>query len=39
MRDWVANLQQHKPGAQMPSFDQLDAATLDAIAAYLEHLQ
>jgi cytochrome c oxidase subunit 2 len=38
MRDWIANLQQHKPGAQMPSFDQLDAATLDAIAAYLEHL-
>jgi cytochrome c oxidase subunit 2 len=39
MRDWVANLQHHKPGAQMPSFGHLDAATLDAIAAYLEHLR
>jgi cytochrome c oxidase subunit 2 len=39
MRDWIANVQQHKPGAQMPSFDHLEPATLDAIAAYLEHLR
>lgn len=39
MRDWIAQVQRHKPGAQMPSFDHLDAATLDAIAAYLEHLR
>jgi cytochrome c oxidase subunit 2 len=39
MRDWIAHVQRHKAGAQMPSFDRLDAATLDAIAAYLEHLR
>jgi cytochrome c oxidase subunit 2 len=39
MRDWIAHVQRHKAGAQMPSFDRLDDATLDAIAAYLEHLR
>lgn len=37
--DWIAQVQQHKPGAQMPSYGQLDGATLQALAAWLEHLQ
>lgn len=39
LRDWIAHVQRHKPGAQMPSFDHLEPATLDAIAAYLGHLR
>jgi len=38
LRDWIANVQRIKPGAHMPSFDHLDAATLDALAAYLAGL-
>lgn len=36
---WIAAVQSHKPGARMPSFDTLDAATLQALGAYLEHLE
>jgi len=39
MAQWIAHIQQLKPGARMPSYDRLDAATLDAIAAWLKHLQ
>lgn len=39
MRHWIANVQRHKAGAQMPSFGHLDPTTLDAVAAYLEHLR
>jgi cytochrome c oxidase subunit 2 len=36
---WLVGVQQLKPGALMPSYAQLDAATLDALAAYLESLK
>lgn len=36
---WVAHLQQTKPGARMPSYDQLDAATLHALGEWLGSLQ
>lgn len=36
---WIANPQDFKPGARMPSFQHLDRATLDALAAYLSHLR
>jgi cytochrome c oxidase subunit 2 len=36
---WLVGVQQLKPGALMPSYAQLDAATLDALAAYLESLR
>lgn len=36
---WTADVQHLKPGARMPSFNALDAATLQAIGAYLGHLQ
>jgi cytochrome c oxidase subunit 2 len=36
---WIADVQAFKPGARMPSFGHLDAATRDAIAAYLESLR
>jgi cytochrome c oxidase subunit 2 len=36
---WLVGVQQIKPGALMPSYAQLDAATLDALAAYLESLR
>jgi len=36
---WLTGIQQLKPGARMPSFQHLDAATIDALAAYLEQLQ
>ncbi|HET6599618.1 MAG TPA: c-type cytochrome, partial [Burkholderiaceae bacterium] len=36
---WIAGVQHLKPGARMPSYDTLDAATLKALAAYLEHLR
>jgi cytochrome c oxidase subunit 2 len=39
LRDWIAHVQRIKPGARMPSFDHLDAPTLDALAAYLASLQ
>jgi len=36
---WIAHVQQLKPGARMPSYDRLDAATLGAIADWLGSLQ
>ena len=36
---WLVGVQALKPGARMPSYAHLDAATLDALAAYLEHLR
>jgi cytochrome c oxidase subunit 2 len=36
---WLVGVQDLKPGARMPSYAHLDAATLDALAAYLEHLR
>ena len=35
----IARSQQIKPGNRMPSHPDLDAGTLDALAAYLESLQ
>lgn len=36
---WIADTQRVKPGARMPSSGDLDPATLQAIAAYLEGLR
>jgi len=36
---WVANTQTIKPGARMPSSPDLEAATLQALAAWLEQLK
>ena len=36
---WVANTQAVKPGARMPSSPDIDAATLQALAAWLEQLK
>jgi cytochrome c oxidase subunit 2 len=36
---WIAQVQQIKSGARMPSYDRLDAATLAAIADWLGSLQ
>ncbi|MBC7501027.1 MAG: cytochrome c oxidase subunit II [Herminiimonas sp.] len=36
---WIADTQGIKPGARMPSFDQMDGETLRALSAYLEHLK
>jgi cytochrome c oxidase subunit 2 len=36
---WLAHVQQVKPGARMPSYDRLDAATLAAIADWLGALK
>lgn len=36
---WIADVQHFKRGARMPSFDRLDAPTLQALAAYLESLK
>jgi cytochrome c oxidase subunit 2 len=36
---WLVGVQQLKPGARMPSYAHLDAATLDSLAAYLEQLR
>ena len=39
MAAWIAGSQHLKPGNKMPSFDFLDAAQLNALAAYLEGLK
>jgi cytochrome c oxidase subunit 2 len=39
MAQWLAGVQVLKPGARMPSFEHLDAATLEALSAYLEQLR
>ncbi len=38
-REWVAHIQRIKPGARMPSFDELDEASLTALAAFLDGLK
>ena len=38
-RKWIAHVQRVKPGARMPGFDQLDASSLDALAAFLMELK
>ena len=39
LRRWLVDVQALKPGARMPAYAHLDAATLDALAAYLEELR
>ena len=39
MARWIADTQGIKPGARMPSSPDIDAATLNALAAWLEHLK
>jgi cytochrome c oxidase subunit 2 len=39
MAHWVAHTQDVKPGARMPSSADMDAGTLQALGAYLEHLK
>ena len=39
MARWVAHTQDVKPGARMPSSPDMDTDTLNALAAYLEHLK
>jgi cytochrome c oxidase subunit II len=39
LSSWIANAQAIKPGARMASYAHLDAATREAIAAYLAHLR
>lgn len=38
-RAWIRDVQHFKKGARMPGYERLDAPTLDAIAAWLGHLQ
>jgi cytochrome c oxidase subunit 2 len=39
LQDWVADPQAFKPGANMPSYGHVDAATLADLAAYLDQLR
>ncbi|MES2756359.1 MAG: cytochrome c oxidase subunit II [Pseudomonadota bacterium] len=39
LADWIADPQRTKPGARMPGAVDIDAATLNALATYLEHLK
>ncbi|MES2585249.1 MAG: cytochrome c oxidase subunit II [Pseudomonadota bacterium] len=39
LRQWIAHVQTIKPGARMPSFDGHDAASLEAMAAWLDALK
>ena len=36
---WIRGVQHVKRGARMPSFDALDASTVQALAAWLESLK
>ena len=36
---WIAGVQHLKPGARMPSYDRLDAESLQALALFLEQLK
>lgn len=38
-RQWIAHVQEVKKGARMPSYDRLDAATLEAMADWLGALR
>lgn len=39
LRAWLMQPQRFKPGARMPAYGHLDAATLDALVAYLSSLE
>lgn len=39
MQRWIAHVQTMKPGARMPSYGERDAASLEAIAAWLDGLK
>ena len=39
LAQWVAHTQEVKPGARMPSSADMDADTLQALGAWLEHLR
>jgi len=39
LEGWIMNAPAMKPGTQMPAFPQIDAATLQALVAYLETLR
>jgi cytochrome c oxidase subunit 2 len=39
LQAWIVNAQAHKPGVHMPTLDQFDGPTLNALAAYLESLK
>lgn len=39
LRTWIRSAQHVKPGVRMPSFDEIGDADLQALSAYLEHLQ
>jgi cytochrome c oxidase subunit 2 len=39
LQGWVVNAQSLKPGVAMPSFHDLDGATLNAIVSYLMALR
>lgn len=39
LQAWIVNAQGFKPGARMPSLEQFDGETLNALAAYLESLE
>lgn len=39
LRAWLVGVQHLKPGARMPSYGHLDAATLDALVAWLGSLE
>lgn len=39
LQAWIINAQAFKPGAKMPTLEQFDGETLNALAAYLESLE
>jgi cytochrome c oxidase subunit 2 len=39
LQAWIVNAQSLKPGARMPTLEQFDGETLNALAAYLESLE
>lgn len=39
LQAWIVNAQAIKPGVKMPSLEQFDGRTLNALAAYLESLE
>jgi len=39
LQAWIVNAQAMKPGAHMPTLEQFDGKTLNALAAYLESLE
>lgn len=39
LQAWIVNAQSFKPGARMPTLEEFDGETLNALAAYLESLE